>query len=100
MEGFNAPTIDWYALSPVLVTLGGAVVVLLVALFLPIGARRPFSAAVAAVCFVAAAGLAVALFVADDTGTGIVADAIRRDRLADFAQVLVMVVGLLTVLVS
>jgi NADH-quinone oxidoreductase subunit N len=100
MEGFDAPTIDWYALSPVLVTLGGAVVVLLVALFLPIGARRPFSAAVAAVCFVAAAGLAVALFVADDTGTGIVADAIRRDRLADFAQVLVMVVGLLTVLVS
>ena len=100
MEGFNAPTIDWYALSPVLVTLGGAVVVLLVALFLPVRVRRDFSAAVAALCFLAAAALAVALFVADDTGTGIVADAIRRDRLADFAQVLVLAAGLLTVLVS
>jgi NADH-quinone oxidoreductase subunit N len=100
VESFNAPTIDWYALSPVLVTLGGAVVVLLVTLILPVHVRRDFSAAVAGLCFLAAAALAVALFVADDTGTGIVADAIRRDRLAEFAQVLVMGAGLLTVLVS
>ena len=100
MEDFNAPVIDWYALSPVLVTLGGAVVVLLVALFLPVHVRRVFGAVVAGLCFAAAVGLAVALFAADDTGRGIVAEAIRRDRLAEFAQVLVMGAGLLTVLVS
>ena len=97
---FQAPTIDWYALSPVLVTLGGAVVVLLVALFLPVRVRRDFSAVVAGLCFVAAGALAVALFAVDDTGTGIVADAIRRDRLAELAQILVMGAGLLAVLVS
>ncbi len=97
---FTAPVIDWTALSPVLVTLGGAVVVLLVSLFLPVKARPAFGSAVAGLCFIAAGALAVALFVADDTGRGIVAEAIRRDRLAEFAQVLVMGAGLLTVAVS
>jgi NADH-quinone oxidoreductase subunit N len=97
---FNTPTIDWTALSPVLVTLGGAVVVLLVSLFLPVGARRTFGAVVAGLCFLAGGALAVALFVVDDTGRGIVADAIRRDRLAELAQILVMGAGLLTVAVS
>jgi NADH-quinone oxidoreductase subunit N len=97
---FTAPTIDWAALSPVLITLGGATVVLLVSLFLPVGVRRTFGSAVAALCFVAAGAAAIALFVADETGSGIVSDAIRRDRLAEFAQVLVMGAGLLTIGVS
>jgi NADH-quinone oxidoreductase subunit N len=97
---FTSPSIDWTALSPILVTLGGAVVVLLVSLFLPEGVRRPFAAGVAGVCFVAAGAAAVALFADDETGRGIVADALRRDRLAEFAQVLVMAAGLLTVLVA
>ena len=97
---FTAPTLDWAALSPVLVTLGGATVVLLGSLFLPLRARRAFGAAIATVCFVAAGAAAIALFVADETGRGIVSDAIRRDRLADLAQVLVMGAGLLTVGVS
>jgi NADH-quinone oxidoreductase subunit N len=97
---FTAPTIDWAALSPVLVTLGGATVVLLGSLFLPVRARRAFGAAIAAVCFAAAGAAAIALFVADESGRGIVSDAIRRDRLADLAQVLVMGAGLLTVGVS
>ena len=100
MDAFTAPTIDWTALSPILITLGGAVVVLLVSLFLPLGIRRPFAAAVAGICFVAAGAAAIALFAADDIGRGIVDDAIRRDRLAEFAQVLVMGAGLLSVLVS
>ena len=100
MTGFDAPAIDWTALSPVLVTLGGAVVVLLVSLFLPVSVRRVFGSAIAGLCFVAAGALAIALFVADDTGRGIVAEAIRRDRLAEFAQILVMAAGLLAVLVS
>ena len=69
-------------------------------LFLPLGVRRPFAAAVAGLCFVAAGAAAIALFAADDVGRGIVEDAIRRDRLAEFAQVLVMATGLLAVLVS
>jgi NADH-quinone oxidoreductase subunit N len=97
---FQAPTIDWTALSPILVTLGGAVVVLLVSLFLPTGARRTFGAVVAGLCFATAGGLAIALFAADDTGRGIVADAIRRDRLGELAQVFVMAAGLLSVGVS
>ena len=100
MEEFTAPTLDWAALSPVLVTLGGATVVLLGSLFLPLRARRAFGAAVAAVCFIAAGAAAIALFVADESGRGIVSDAIRRDRLAELAQVLVMGAGLLTVGVS
>ena len=100
MDEFTAPTIDWAALSPVLITLGGASVVLLASLFLPPGVRRGFGAAVAAVCFVAAGAAAVGLFVADETGRGIVSEAIRRDRLAELAQVLVMGAGLLTVGVS
>ena len=66
MNTFTAPTIDWTALSPILITLGGAVVVLLVSLFLPLGVRRPFAAAVAGICFVAAGAAAIALFAADD----------------------------------
>jgi NADH-quinone oxidoreductase subunit N len=97
---FTAPAIDWAALSPVLVTLGGATVVLLGSLFMPRGARQAFGAAIAALCFVAAGAAAIALFVADETGRGIVSDAIRRDRLAELAQVLVMGAGLLTVGVS
>ena len=97
---FTAPTIDWAALSPVLVTLGGATVVLLGSLFLPLRTRRAFGAAIAVVCFVAAGAAAIALFVADETGRGIVSDALRRDRLAELAQVLIMGAGLLTVGVS
>jgi NADH-quinone oxidoreductase subunit N len=97
VEEFTAPTIDWAALSPVLVTLGGATVVLLGSLFLPLRARRAFGATIAAVCFVAAGAAAIALFVADESGRGIVSDAIRRDRLAELAQVIVMGAGLLTV---
>jgi NADH-quinone oxidoreductase subunit N len=97
---FTQPAIDWSALSPVLVTLGGASVVLLVSLFVPLGVRRTVGAALAAICFVAAGAAAIALFTADETGRSIVADAVRRDRLAEFAQILVMGAGLLTVAVS
>jgi hypothetical protein len=66
MIDFRNPGIDWAALSPELVLLGGASVVLVVSLFLPLRMRRAFSAFVAAVCFVAAGAAAVALFVADE----------------------------------
>jgi NADH-quinone oxidoreductase subunit N len=94
---FQAPTVDWAALSPELILLGGASVILLVGVFLPADVRRPFASVFAALCLAGAGAAAIVLFVLDDTGRGVVADAIRRDRLAELAQIVVASAGLLTV---
>ena len=94
---FVRPAIDWAALSPVLTLLGGAGVVMVATLFLPAAWKRPFAAGVAALCLLGAGAAAITLFALDDTGRSIVADAIRRDRLAEFAQILVVGAGLLGV---
>ncbi len=100
MNGFQQPTIDWAALSPELILLGGAAICLIIPLFLPGGWRRPFSAVVGGLCFVGAGVAAGILFAGDETGVGIVADAIQRDRLAELAQIFVAGSGLLAVGVS
>jgi NADH-quinone oxidoreductase subunit N len=100
MTAFPTPTIDWAALSPELVLLGGAAICLVLPLFLPESWRRPFSAFVAAGCFVGAGVAAGILFHLDETATGVVNNAIQRDRLAEFAQVLIVGSGLLTAGVS
>ena len=100
MTPFQTPTIDWAALSPELILLSGAAICLLVPLFLPYGWRRHFCAFVSMGCFVGAGAAAVVLFQMDETGTSVVADAMRRDRLAELAQVLIVGSGLLTVGVS
>jgi NADH-quinone oxidoreductase subunit N len=97
---FTAPTLDWAALAPELILLGGASVVLVVGLFVPLRVRRSFCALVSLVCFIAAGAAAIALFVGDESARGVVADAVRRDRLAELAQALVAGAGLLTVGVS
>ena len=97
MSGFQQPTVDWAALTPELILLGGAALCLVLALFLPWGWRRPFSAAVAALCFVGAGIVAAILFAHDDSARGIVADALQRDRLAELAQILVAGSGVLAV---
>ncbi len=51
---FQQPDVDWAALSPELILLGGGAIVLLGALFVPARARNAFSAAVAAVALAAA----------------------------------------------
>jgi NADH-quinone oxidoreductase subunit N len=101
MTSFERPTIDWAALSPELILLGGAALCLIVALFLPWGWRRPFCAAVAALSLVGAGAAAIVLFTMDEgTAEGIVSDALRRDRLAEFGQILIAGSGLLAVGVS
>jgi NADH-quinone oxidoreductase subunit N len=100
LNGFQQPTIDWAALSPELILLGGAAICLIIPLFLPGGWRRPFSAVVGGLCFVGAGVAAGILFAGDETGIGIVADAIQRDRLAELAQIFVAGSGLLAVGVS
>ena len=97
MSNFQSPTIDWAALSPELILLGGASICLVLTLFLPWGWRRPFCAAVAAACFIGAVAAAIVLFVMDDAGRAVIVDAIRRDRLAEFGQILVAGSGLLAV---
>jgi NADH-quinone oxidoreductase subunit N len=97
---FATPTVDWAALSPELVLLGGAAVCLLVPLFMPHGWRRHFCASVSVLSFLGAGAAAIALFHADEVGVGIVADALQRDRFAELAQVIVIGAGLLTVGVS
>ena len=97
MSDFQQPTVDWAALTPELILLGGAALCLVVALFLPWDWRRAFSATVAAVCFVGAGVVAAVLFAQDDSARGIVAEALQRDRLAELAQVLVAGSGLLAV---
>jgi NADH-quinone oxidoreductase subunit N len=100
VSGFQTPSIDWAALTPELVLLGGASFVLVIGLFISPPYRRPFAAVVAGLCFVGAGIAAGILFFMDESGRGIVADALRRDRLAELAQILVAGSGLLAVLVS
>jgi NADH-quinone oxidoreductase subunit N len=101
MTSFERPTIDWAALSPELILLGGAALCLIVALFLPWSWRRPFCAAVAALSLVGAGAAAIVLFTMDEgTAEGIVSDALRRDRLTEFGQILIAGSGLLAVGVS
>ena len=97
MTDFRDPGVDWAALSPELILLGAACVALVVTLFLPPRFRTPFAAAVAALAFAGAGVAAGILFALDSEGAGVVADAIRRDRLAELAQIVVAGSGLLTV---
>jgi NADH-quinone oxidoreductase subunit N len=94
------PHVDWAGLAPVLVPLLGAAVVAVVGIFLPTRPRRIFSAAVAASCLVGMGVAAGVLWSLDESGSGLVADTLRRDRLAELAQVIVAGAGLLSVGVS
>jgi NADH-quinone oxidoreductase subunit N len=97
---FPTPAIDWAALSPELVLLGGGAVCLLLPLFMPRAWRRHFCALVSIGCFIGAGAAAIVLFHRDVAASGVVVDAIERDRLAELAQVIVAGSGLLTVGVS
>jgi NADH-quinone oxidoreductase subunit N len=97
VTGFQQPTVDWAALTPELILLGGAALCLVLTLFLPWSWRRPFCAVVAALAFVGALAAAIALFAQDQSGRDIVAAALKRDRLAELAQILVAGSGLLAV---
>ncbi len=99
-EPLRHPDIDWAALAPVLILLGTACFVLIVGVFLPRGARRPFSAFFAAAGLVAAGIASGILFALDDAASTLVRDSLARDRLAELGQLLVAGAGLLAVGVS
>jgi NADH-quinone oxidoreductase subunit N len=96
----DTPAIDWAGLSPYLALLAGASVILLSAVFVKGRHRNVFGAAVATLALLGAAAAAIVLFTLDEEGSGLVADALRRDRLADLAQLILAGAGILAVLVS
>src|SRR2546423_8419402 len=83
------PHVDWFALAPVNALLLAAAVALLCAVLVPRAWRKPAAAAVCALGYAVAFGFAIALYVRSANGHGIVADAVRRGRLARVAGVVV-----------
>ena len=94
------PNIDWFALAPVNALLVATAVALLSAVLVPRSWRKPFAATVCALGYAVAFGFAVALYVRSANGHGVVADAFRRDRLAELATIIVAGTGILAVGVS
>jgi NADH-quinone oxidoreductase subunit N len=93
----HTPHVDWFALSPALVLLGVSGICLLAAVLVPAGARKLFSAWVCALGYAGALVAAAILFDRSGHGRSVVAEAIRRDRYAALAAILVSVAGLLAV---
>ncbi|MEZ5100530.1 MAG: NADH-quinone oxidoreductase subunit N [Thermoleophilia bacterium] len=100
MIAITTPSIDWAGLSPYLITLFGAAVVLLVCVFLPFAARRPFAIGASLLTLVGAAASSITLLALDRDPSGMISDTIRRDDLTHFAQVILFVTAIVAVLVS
>jgi len=94
------PPVDWLAISPWLALLAAAGVCLLVAVLVPERTRKAVAASVTAGGFVAAFVFAALLYDRSGTGQGVVADAVRRDRLAALAAIIIAGAGLVAVTVS
>jgi NADH-quinone oxidoreductase subunit N len=93
----HRPPVDWYALAPTLVLLATGGWCLLGAVFVPARIRRTFSAVSCAIGFAATFGVAAALYADSANGHAVIADAMRRDRFAAFAAIIVAGAGLLAV---
>jgi NADH-quinone oxidoreductase subunit N len=94
------PHVDWFALAPSLALLGAAGVCLLAAVLVPAPARKLFSALVCELGYVGALVAAALLYDRSGHGRGVIADAIRRDRYAALAAIVVAIGGVLAVGVS
>jgi NADH-quinone oxidoreductase subunit N len=96
----DTPSVDWFALSPELAMLGAAGVALLSAVLVPRAWIRPLAAFACALGFAGGFVLAALLFWKSPEAQGVVADAVRRDRLGAFTQMIIAGSGLLAVGVS
>jgi NADH-quinone oxidoreductase subunit N len=94
------PPVDWFAISPSLALLGAAGLCLMVAVLVPEAARRATAATVAGGGFVTAFVLAACLYDRSPIGKAVVAAAVRRDRVAALAALIVAGAGLVAVAVS
>ena len=96
----HRPHVDWFALAPVNALLLATAVALLCAVLVPRARRQEIAATFCALGYAAAFGFAVTLYVRSAHGQGVVADAIRRDRLAELATMIVAGSGLLATAIS
>jgi NADH-quinone oxidoreductase subunit N len=96
----DRPHIDWFALAPVNSLLLAAALALLCAVLVPQAWRRPTAAVLCGLGYTAAFGLAIALYVRSGQADGVVVDALRRDRLAELATIIVAGSGLLATAIS
>ncbi len=94
------PTVDWYALAPLLVLLAGSCVCALAAVLLREDWKPPAGALVALGCFVGAGITAAVLFSDSATPESIVADAAVRDQLGSFTTVVLCGIGVLATAVA
>ncbi|MFN2466604.1 MAG: NADH-quinone oxidoreductase subunit N [Gaiellaceae bacterium] len=96
----DTPSVDWFALSPVLALLGAASIALLAAVLVPARVRKPVAAAACAAGFAGSFVAAALLYAYSEEAAGAIADAIARDRLGALAQLIVAGSGLLAVGIS
>jgi NADH-quinone oxidoreductase subunit N len=96
----QGPHIDWLALAGVNSLLAASALALLSAVLVPGPLRRPVAASLCALGYATAIGFSIALYVKSPHGHGVVVDAFRRDRLAQFAGIILAGSGLLATAVS
>jgi NADH-quinone oxidoreductase subunit N len=96
----HRPHVDWFALAPVNALLAAAALALLCAVLVPRGRRKEVATVLCALGYAVAFGFAIALYVRSANGHGVVADALRRDRLAELAGIVIAATGLLATAVS
>jgi NADH-quinone oxidoreductase subunit N len=94
------PHVDWFALAPINALLAATAIALLAAVLVPRRSRRTFASVVCALGYAVALGFAIALYVKTGHGHGEIADSMRRDRFAQYAQMIVAATGILAVGVS
>jgi NADH-quinone oxidoreductase subunit N len=95
LAAIPTPEVDWYALAPLVVLLGGSCVCILAAVLLPGGWRLPAGALIAVGSFIGAGITAAFLFADSATPEGIVGGAAVRDRLGSLAGLIICAIGLL-----
>jgi NADH-quinone oxidoreductase subunit N len=96
----QTPSVDWFAISTVLVLLGASFIALLGAVLVPAGARRAFAASVSAVGFGGGLVTSIWLYVGSADGHLVVAGAFYRDRWTMLSQIILCGIGLATTLLG
>ena len=96
----NTPSVDWFAISTILVLLGTSFVALLAAVLVPRSIRRPVAAIVSSLGFVGGIVTSVWLYVSSSDGHTVIAGTFDRDRWTALAQVILCAIGLAASLVG
>ena len=96
----RTPSIDWFALTPILILLGSSGLALLSAVLAPKPMRRAFAASVSLLGFASGIVASVWLYVDSSAGHTVIADSFTRDRWTALGQVILCAVGLATSLLA